>query len=233
MKIFNFLLVAIIVILILMSIIALIAIHWTLYYKYSFSFSPYGINNYFTAFGQYKALFTATVTTIVAYFGLHRLKVATDANSDKLKQDRFSEWRTVLDIRFIEIEKIDPFMRREFIRLRYNLYQELYDLNFAITNNTQLTKIFQSIFENYVRFFEEQNNKHIDMGGIYNNNAQCYSFDSFRFLFLGSLDTDYPEIVKNLETLYLGKLDPNRIINPALFQTALHKYSQVINNRNP
>lgn len=93
-----------------MSIIAFVTIHWTLSNKYSFSFSPDGINTYLTAFGQYEALFTATVATIAAYFGLLRLKVATDANNDKLKQDRFSEWKTVLDIRFIEIEKYDPYI---------------------------------------------------------------------------------------------------------------------------
>lgn len=93
-----------------MSIIAFVTIHWTLSNKYSFSFSPDGINTYLTAFGQYEALFTATVATIAAYFGLLRLKVATDTNNDKLKQDRFSEWKTVLDIRFIEIEKYDPYI---------------------------------------------------------------------------------------------------------------------------
>lgn len=115
--------------------------------------------------------------------GLHRLKAATDANSDKLKQDHFSEWKTVLDIRFIEIEKADPFMRREFTRVRYNLFRQLYDLNFSITNNTQLTQIFQSTFQDLARFFEEQNNRHIGMGGVYPTNKYSYSFDSFRFYF--------------------------------------------------
>ena len=146
MKIFNGILLTIIVILNFMSLVALFTIHWTLYDKYSFSFSPEGINNYLASLGQYKALFTATVATIAAFFGLHRLKAATDANSDKLKQDRFSEWKTVLDIRFIEIEKADPFMRREFTSVRYNLFRQLYNLNFSITNNTQLTQVFQSTF---------------------------------------------------------------------------------------
>jgi len=227
MKIFNGLLLTIIVILIFMSIVALVTIHWTLYDKYSFSFSPDGINNYLTSFGQYKALFTATVATIASYFGLHRLKAATDANSDKLKQDRFSEWKTVLDIRFIEIEKVDPFMRREFTRVRYNLFRQLYDLNFSITDNTQLTQIFQSTFQNLARFFEEQNNRHIGMGGVYPNNTYSYSFDSFRFLILGSVDTIYPEIVRDLQTLYLSALDPNRMINANMFQTAQRNYRPI------
>ncbi len=227
MKIFNGLLLTIIVILIFMSLVALVTIHWTLCDKYSFSFSPEGINNYLTAFGQYKALFTATVATIAAYFGLHRLKAATDANSDKLKQDRFSEWKTVLDIRFIEIEKADPFMRREFTRVRYNLFRQLYDLNFSITNNTQLTQVFQSTFQDLARFFEEQNNKHVGMGGVYPNNTYSYSFDSFRFLVLGSVDTIYPEIVRDLQTLYLAALDQNRMIDANMFRTAQQNYRPI------
>lgn len=227
MKIFNWLLLTIIVILIFMSIVALVTIHWTLYDKYSFSFSPDGINNYLTAFGQYKALFTATVATIAAYFGLHRLKAATDANSDKLKQDRFSEWKTALDIRFIEIKKADPIMIREFTRVRYNLFRQLYDLNFSITNNTQLTQIFQSTFQDLARFFEEQNNRHIGMGGIYPNNTDSYSFDSFQFLVLGSVDTIYPEIVSDLQTLYLAALDPDRMIDVNMFRTAQQNYRPI------
>lgn len=224
MKIFNWLLLGIIVILILMSLIAIVTIHWTLFDKYSFSFSPEGIDNYLVSFGQYKGLFTATVATIAAYFGLHRLKAATDANSDKVRQDRFSEWKTVLDIRFIEIEKYDPYMKREFIRVRYNLFRQLYDLKFSIENNAQLTQIFLSTFQELARFFEEQNNKYIGMGGAYPNNTHSYSFDNFRFLFLGSVDIIYPSIVSDLQTLYLAALDPNRMINANLYRTAQQNY---------
>lgn len=227
MKIFNGLLITIIVILILMSLVALVTIHWTLYNKYSFSFSPEGIDKYLTSYGQYKALFTATVATIATYFGLHRLKAATDANSDKLRQDRFSEWKTVLDIRFIEIEKYDPFMRREFTRVRYNLFRQLYDLNFSISNNEQLTQIFQSTFQDLAQFFEEQNNRYIGMGGVYPDNTHSYSFYSFRLLFLGSVDNIYPEIVRDLQTLYFTALDPNRFIDANMFLTAQQNYRPI------
>ncbi len=227
MKIFNWLLLGIIVILISMSLIAIATIHWTLFGKYSFSFSPEGIDIYLVSFGQYKGLFTATVTTIAAYFGLHRLKAATDANSDKVRQDRFSEWKTVLDIRFIEIEKFDPYMKREFIRVRYNLFIQLYDRNFSIENNEQLTQIFQSTFKEHARFFEENNTKYIGMGGVYRNEKHSYSFDSFRFLLLGSVDILYPSIVSDLQTLYLTALDPNRMIDFNLYRTAQKDYRPI------
>lgn len=224
MKIFNLLLLTIVAILISISLLALAAIHWKLWDEYYFSFSPEGINTYLTSFGQYKVLFLATVTTIATYFGLQRLKAATDANNDKLRLDRFSEWKTVLDIRFIEIEKHDPYMKREFVRVRYNLFRQLYNLNFSVTNNKQLTQIFISTFQDIIRFLEEQNNKHLGMGGVYPNNTYSYSFDNFRFLFVGSIDTFYPEIVRDLQTLYLATLDQNRIVDVGMYQTALRNY---------
>lgn len=210
-----------------MSLIALVAIHWTLCIKYSFSFSPEGIEIYLISFGKYKALFTATVATIAAYFGLRSLKAATDANSAKLRQDRFSEWKTVLDIRFIEIEKYDPYMKREFVRVRYNLFTQLYNLNFSITNDSQLTQIFQSIFRNLTRFFEEQNNRHIGMGGIYPDTTYSYSFDSFCFLLLGSVDNSYADIINDLKLLYLASLDINRLVDVNMYQTAQRNYKPI------
>lgn len=228
-KIFNIILIIVIVILIIMSILAIITIHWTLFDKriYSFSFTPSGINNYLASFGDFKALFTGTVATIAAYFGLLRLKAATDANRDKLKQDRFSEWKTILDIRFIEIERHDPYMKREFTRVRFNLFKQLYDLNFSIANNVQLTDIFQTNFQGLADFFESQNNKHIGMGGVYPNNTYSYSFDSFRFLLLGCVDETYQDIVTDLQRLYLAALSPNRMINSSLYQTALLNYKPI------
>ena len=207
-----------------MSLIALIAIHWELCNKYSFTFSPEGINVYLTKFNQYRALFLATVTTIATYLGLHRLKAATEANNDKLRQDRFSEWKTVLDIRFIEIEKFDPYMKREFVKARYNFFIQLYNLNFTVSNKEQLTQIFNSSFQHIVRFFEEQNNKHIGMGGVYPDGKFSYSFNSFQFLFIGSIHSFYPKIEKDLQTLYLSSLDPNRTIDKARYQIALNNY---------
>lgn len=220
-KIFNGLLLTIIIILVIMSTIALISIHYSLYDKNSFSFSPDGINTYLSAFGQYKALFTATVATIAAYLGLLRLKVATDANNDKLKQDRFSEWKMVLDIRFIEIEKLDPYMKREFVRVRYNLFKQLYDLHFSISNKDQLTQISQTTFGDLISFFEAQNNKHIDMGGAYPDDQFSYSFDSFRFLLLGCVDKTYPDILTDLKALYLSALPTDRYIDSDLYKAAL------------
>ncbi len=226
-NIFNTLLVPIILILISMSLLAIIAIHWSFFNttKYSFSFSPTGINNYLNGFGNYKALFTSTVATIAAYFGLFRLKAATDANRDKLKQDRFSEWKTVLDVRFIEMEKKDPCMKREFIKLRYNYFNQLYNMHFSISNKDQLQQIFQTNFNASISFFEIQNNKYVSVGGYYPDHNFSYSFDSFQFLVLGSIDNDYPKILDDLRHLYLEALGTDRIVSMEMYKLALLRNS--------
>ena len=126
-KIFNNLLLAIICILIIMSLLAIITIHWTLFTRriYIFSFSPTGINNYLIGYGTYKALFTGTVATIAAYIGLLRYKAATEANKDKVKQDMFSEWKNRLDYRLIEIEMNGPYLKRIFTDVRLRLFNRV------------------------------------------------------------------------------------------------------------
>lgn len=223
-KIFNILFIGISFILLLMSGVALISVHLTLFEK-PFSFTPDGLNLYLETLGQHSSLFAGTITVVVAYFGLMRLNAATEANKDKKKQDYFVEWKNVLEIRSIEIKDQDPRMVREFARIRYALYEELYPKQFVIKNKVELQSIFDRIFGNgIIDFFESMNEKRLGMGDIYPSSTHSYSLDSFRFLFLGCLKDDYERIVNDLQELYLEKMKPNRIVNEALYQSALDNY---------
>lgn len=228
-RILNTLIVIIIFILLLMSSLTIIFIHWKFFNSsaYHFSFTPTGINTYLTAFGEYKALFTGTVATCAAYFGLHRLNAATQANMDKLKQDRFLEWKTVQEYRAIEIEKVDPYLKKEFVRVRYQFFQQLYNLNFHINDKEELTALFNTIFKDLVLSFEDMNNKHIGMGGVYPSSNFAYSFDSFRYLVIGSADTVYPEFIKDLQELYVNELRPDRTIDQAMYKSAAANYRPI------
>ena len=220
-KVFNKLLVAISVILIIMSVIALISVHLVLF-EQSFSFTPEGLNFYIESLGQYGSLFAGTISVVVAYLGLLRLDAATEANRDKRKQDYFAEWKTILEIRSFEVKDRDPRMVREFIRLRHSLYEILYTKHFAIKDKTELQSVFDSIFENdIISFFESMNKDSIGLGNIYPSSDYSYSFDSFRFLFLGCLDEYYDDIENDLKSLYMEKMDSNRTIDEALYQSAL------------
>lgn len=222
--ILNTLFLIIITILIVMSLLSMVIIHWTFFRQSSFSFTPGGINNYLTRFGEYKALFTATVATFATYFGLHRLKAATDANIQKIKQDRFTEWKSVLDTRLVVIEDKDPFMKNEFIRIRYDLFEKLYDLDFNLENRSKMEEIFHVLFNPLVNLFEQQNYKCIGMGGIYPNRTYAYSYDSFLYLFLTCVNKLYEDFESDLNSLYLSCISANRISDDALYQTAWNNY---------
>jgi hypothetical protein len=90
-----------------------------------------------------------------------------------------------------------------------------------------LRKVFQSTFQGLSRFFEEQNNKFVGMGGVYPNLTYSYSFDSFQFLFLGVVDTIYPEIVRDLQAVYIATLNPNRLIDANMFRAAQQNYRPI------
>lgn len=208
------------VLLIPMSVVALIATHGKLMTMYDFAFNPTGIETYLLALGKYKALYAATVASAAAYFGLHRLHAATEANRQKEKQDRFTEWRTVLDIRMIEIEKPDPKMKVVFTNFRYRLFCVIYDMNFIISNKVELQRAF-SIFGDVIWQIELFNEQYFSMGGIYRDDEHAYALDSFRYLLLNSADSVYANAVQDLNQMYCAVLPKNRDINQARYDSTM------------
>lgn len=217
-------LIAIMWILGIFSVIALISVHWTLWNKYTFEFSADGLNFYLSQFSKYKELFAGTILIMATYFGLHRLTAATEANLLKEKSDRFAEWKAVVDSLLPEAEKDNPYLRREFIRARLNLYEHLHELNFRIENQAQLEQVFQRHFQGQVRFIEEMNEKHINLGGVYQNNTTSYSFDGFRFVLFGCVDHIYNGAITDLHRLYIAQMNPDRWVDPQAYQLAMNTY---------
>ena len=220
MKIMNILMIIIITILLVMSSIALISIHGKLV-DLPFEFTPFGIDNYLSSFGFYKYLFTGTIATCSAYFGLLRVKATLDSNIEKIKQDRFSEWKTIVQLRCNEIEYIDPKMTREIIKVRRAMYNYLYDKDFKINSIEELTPLFNDNIANLVAFFEDTNKRQQKLGTVYQNDRHTYSFNSFRFIFFGMIEGYYDNIINDLENLYIANLREGRMINEGWYQTNL------------
>ena len=49
---------------VIMSIIALVTLHWALALEHNFAFSPSGIETYLAAYGKYNALFSQSLKTL-------------------------------------------------------------------------------------------------------------------------------------------------------------------------
>jgi hypothetical protein len=222
-KFYEFLFRLIIWILMACSVVAIIIIHLDLFYspRFAFDFSRKSIGGYLDIYKEYNGLFTATVTVIVAYLGLQRLKVASDANADKLKQDHFVEWRTVQDVRLIELEKTDPYMKREFIKIRKNLFLQLYELDFNIENKEQLTDVFKANFAEFIPFFESMNERFMEMGGVYQNESFSYTGQNFAFLFNGCIEKGYDQLYNDILDLHRQYLATDRIIDSEMYRSAL------------
>ncbi len=165
--------------------IAFFSIQKMLFRNY-FEFSPDGINFYINQFAKYNGLFAATITLIVAYYGIERLRAAERANIDKVRLDRYSDWKTITDARLDIVKDENPLFRREFINIRYQLFEDLYPA-FSIENKKQLQTLFNKYFANLIPALESNNKKQQGLGGIYPSSDYSYFGQNFLFVFLGSL----------------------------------------------
>jgi len=206
----KFLLTIVMGCLLVMSLMALIEIHLTLATGYVFSLSAEGIYEYLTAYGKYNAIFAGAIGTITAYLGLLGFE-------DKIKQDRFVEWKTLLDDFLVGIETRNPVMKLIFLQERFCLFNFLYKSNFSISNKEQLNRIITDYFQEHIADFEKNDYKCEVFQEVYPDDKHSYSFEFFWRLLLCCVDRKvYPQCKNDLKELYLSYLPPKREINKEL-----------------
>ncbi|AZA84612.1 hypothetical protein C1637_07175 [Chryseobacterium lactis] len=206
-----------------LSFIAFISTQRLLFENH-FDFSPDGMSFYINQFSKFNGLFAATITIILAYYGIERLKAAERANIDKVRLDRYSDWKTITDARIDVVKDENPLFRREFINIRYQLFEDLYPA-FAIENKKQLRALFNKYFANLIPAFESNNKKQQGCGGIYQSAAYTYFGQNFLFVFLGSvIGVKYDNATEDLLEMYLASLPSDRIIDSLAYQSALERY---------
>jgi len=226
-KIFNIIIVIFSIILCLLSLIAFLFIHLDLA-KREFQIDLQGINNYFESLTQFKELFAGTITLILAYYGLQRLKMAEKANRDKVKFDRFADWKSISELRMNDLREKNKLFVREFSRLRYNLYNDIYENNMSINNKAELDSIYDKHFQDITRTFEESNENYRNMGGVYRNENSTYFFDDFYFVFIACVDNFYFQIYQDIRNKYMASLDPERLIGEELHDRAYTRHTGII-----
>lgn len=179
-----------------------------------------GLNNYLEFYSDYSALFGSAIATLSLLFGLLRLNEATTTNVEKLKQDRFNEWKLYLEVRMTEVEKNNSIMKREFIKERWVFFGVVYKLKFRIANKKELIAAFEG-FKKLVATFESNHTRTQNLGEIYPNRTTSYSFNDFSYVFFGGIYDFYPEIFDDLSTLYIQNLSSSRIIDKAAYDIAV------------
>lgn len=221
-NVLKHILIGIMFFLIILSVIALIEIHVLNSKIYNFSFSPKSVSNYLSTYSEYKTLFIFTVTIITAYFGLERLNEATNTNILKIKQDRFQEWKSSIEHRLICADTDNHQIRKVFAHKRLRFFNDLYKVDFTIKDINQLTQLFGH-FKDIISFIESQNNTYVKQGGIYPTDRYAYSYDAFRYLFLGCLSEHYIKIDEDLADLFLNELPKDRMINSQLYESVISR----------
>ena len=182
--------------------------------------SEFLIENYIKEYEPYETLLTTTLAIFVAFFGLLRLKQLDEANKEKIKQDYFGEWKSVLEQLSKEVENHNPFIPREMIRIRHDVFDYLYEINFTIKDKKTLDEYFSKFYPELIPFFENQNNKSIERGNVYPNENYAYAMMDFTFVFFLTLNSWYKSAGKDIRTQYIKSLDPNRRINSEEFEIA-------------
>jgi len=226
-KIFNIVIIIFSIILCIFSLIAFVFVHLELAQR-NFQFDLEGINNYFAELTQFKELFAGTITLILAYYGLKRLETAEKSNRDKVKTDRFSDWKSITELRMNEVRDKNKIFVREFSRLRYNLFNDIYDKDMSIKNKKELDIVYDKHFNDITRTFEENNDDYVGMGGIYRTAESTYFFDDFYFIFIGCLDNAYDGMYHDIKNRYLSTLDANRLVGVELHNNAYTQYTGIV-----
>lgn len=222
-KIFNYIIMAVAIILLVVSILAFVSKQYELF-STSLSISSEGVSFYLKQFSKFYGLFGATITLIVAYYGIERLKAAERANYDKVKLDRYADWRLVTDIRIDLIKDENPLFRREFYKIRYQLFEVLYP-DFSISDHAHLTLLFNKYFKNDIVSFENNNKNQQRMGGIYRSSTHHYFGEDLLFVFLGSLSgKNYDAVNEDFLQLYIDNLSSERLVNAETYLIVQERY---------
>ncbi|MDB5128346.1 hypothetical protein [Mucilaginibacter sp.] len=219
MKILNTVIFAFVITSLVATALVILLVNCKLWKETTLLLTADGLLNYLKAYGEFKDLFVVTIAATAAYVGLQSLQETVFANRERLKQERFNEWKGKMDIRLLEAEKHNPRLRLLFMEHRVKYFNWLDDHNFSISNKQELALSF-AIFSHLVRTLEDQNERTIKMGQIYPDADYSYSFDGLRFMFIGGPDHMYPELEIDLKKFYIELLPADRLIDLETFKAA-------------
>lgn len=216
-KIARFVLLIAVCAVIVLSMLALVSVHITLF-EQSFLWSSEGLNNYLEGIFKYKELFVFTITVITVYIGFQSWKTASANQKDRLRQDHFSEWKAAIEYRFSYTDKNDPVVRSIFTTDRWKIFDELYNLDMKIMNKEQLVQFFSRCLKKFMGSLESQNEDYKKHCGVYRDKEHVYSYESLRWIILGCLHDYYVGVEDDLKQLMIESLPPNRYVDRAKWE---------------
>jgi hypothetical protein len=126
-----------------------------------------------------------------------------------------------------EVEEFEPFMGRQFVKLRLKLFEDLFRFDFQIKSKKDLFTVLDTHFSDEIAFLE-RNKMFNRVGGIYPNNEHAFAYQNFQFIFLGCLDDYYDGMEDDLKEIYLSMLPVGRIVNNEAYVQAVNRMPTVV-----
>lgn len=205
-----------------LSGLSLLLVHISIFTNNNLSISFNGIIGYLNYFIKLQSLLGLAITLIIARIALNNWELAVKNNQEKNFQDSYNDWKPIISQLLSTIEKKDPKIVEIFPSKQKLFFRILMKYNFKVDNEQQLIEVFK-VFKNVIYIFEEFNSKYQAIGSLYNSKNQSYSLESFKYLFINSIETKYPDIIKDLDKLYLECLPEDRHIDASLYKRKINE----------
>lgn len=215
----------------LLLVLSGVAIILTLLKGFSLSFdiSSEGFQYYLEFFEPYSLLFGATFVVLTTNVAIERLGLLIESSRATYKIGNRTAWIETANYFINEVSDNDSYMIKVFKRNILNIHDFLFEINYKFSSKDDLKKFFDQFIMNNVGFFEQLNQRHIGMGGIYRDEDYTYSYESLRYIFVNitKIEESYQSVENDLKELFITEVknQPNRLVNRETFRHANERYS--------
>lgn len=198
-------------------------------FQMSLDLSSKGFQKYLELFTPYSILFAATFVVVTAHLAIERLGLMNEANVNSFRASNRTQWIQVVREFANETRSDDPFLSKELLRHLISIHDYLFDKQYVIQNNTETKEFFDKFFAERVKFFEEQNNKYLNIA-CYPNDKYSYSWMNVRYVLFAmiNIDDSYKSFLDDFGKYYQEKVKEfsSSLIMPEVYQKAVQEYHQ-------
>ncbi|PWK29378.1 hypothetical protein LV89_00218 [Arcicella aurantiaca] len=142
---------------------------------------------------------------ITAQIYISQLEIANATLENNIFNDKFNEWSAQIESAILEKVNLNEKLCKQFSLKRRHLFAKLFLKEMKIKNKNDLYDIL-SIYQNDVYYFETFEKKFENGKNYQTENTPRYSYDTFQFLFLLTIEKEYDDLRKDLKEWYEGKL---------------------------
>lgn len=196
--------------------------------SYAVDFSANGIQFYLDSYQPFSLLYGATFVILTTNLAINRFGLLIDSNRATLKIGNRNLWIETIYYFLEEVKDKDPYMIKVFKRNILGIHDDLFDMDYKIEAKSNLESFFSKYFKDQIHDLEQQNNLHINLGGVYRDEDYSYSYDNFRYIFANmvKIKDSYTDAMNDLKEMYQAEVKslPGYRVDKEGFRTANEHY---------